>query len=224
MHQAVETLRLVAGQADSVLQGHAGWMVANSILAMVPLVLAVVLFRPGARRGWWFWPGVVAFVLFLPNAPYVLTDVVHLFDDIRHVHSDLQVLGLVLPLYLAFFLVGFCCYVLALRRLQHYLAIDAPRVPWWALLLTLHALCSVGIYLGRVLRFNSWDVLFAPLHLASSADSLNGGLPLVLILCTFVVLTVGTAAANLTIDGLDRWLRPIARRGRLVVERFGLAH
>ena len=53
------------------------WMSFNAFLATVPAVLAVVLFhRPRARTVTW-WVGVVAFGLFLPNAPYVVTDLIH---------------------------------------------------------------------------------------------------------------------------------------------------
>jgi uncharacterized membrane protein len=214
---------MVAGEAQSVLHGHVGWMAWNMVLAAVPMLLAMLLFRPGIRRRplWWF--GVVAFVLFLPNAPYVLTDVIHLFDDIRVVHSDLKILGIVLPLYLAFFTVGFLCYVLAMRCLRSYLISDAVRVPRWPLMFGLHALCAVGVYLGRVMRFNSWDAVTSPAEVASTADALNDVFPLVIIGCTFVVLVVGSIVTNLMIDATDRRVRPWLRRGRLAVQRLRAA-
>ena len=218
-----ETMRLVAGEAQSVLHGHVGWMAWNMVLAAVPLVLAMILFRPGANRTWRWWTGVVAFVLFLPNAPYVLTDVIHLFDDIRVVQSDLKILGIVLPLYLAFFTVGFLCYVLALRCLRSYLITDAPSLPRWPLMFGLHALCAVGVYLGRVMRFNSWDAVTSPAQVASTADALNDAVPIVLIACTFVVLVVGSIITNLMIDATDRRVRPWVRRGRLAVRRLRTA-
>jgi uncharacterized membrane protein len=61
------------------------FMVWNSLLALVPLALALVVFRRGARTGTFWWrAGVAIFVVMLPNAPYVLTDVIHLVDAAPH--------------------------------------------------------------------------------------------------------------------------------------------
>ena len=61
------------------------FMVWNSVLAAVPLVFACMLFRRGVRAaGAVWWIGVAAFVVTLPNAPYVLTDLVHLVETAHH--------------------------------------------------------------------------------------------------------------------------------------------
>src|SRR5258707_813088 len=67
-----------------------GFMLWNAFLAGCPAALALALFtRPAPeRRGVLWWAGLAAWVLFLPNAPYVLTDVVHMIDDIQRAHSD----------------------------------------------------------------------------------------------------------------------------------------
>jgi uncharacterized membrane protein len=52
----------------------------NLLLALVPLVLSMLLFEDERTRGWFWWLGVGLFVAFLPNAPYALTDVIHLFE------------------------------------------------------------------------------------------------------------------------------------------------
>ncbi|MDQ1384469.1 MAG: hypothetical protein QOG65_1848 [Actinomycetota bacterium] len=59
-----------------------GFMLWNLFLAAVPAVLALALFPTSARRGVAWWLGFGAWVLFLPNAPYLLTDVVHMVHDI----------------------------------------------------------------------------------------------------------------------------------------------
>ncbi len=80
----LETMVRNAGETVyGVVSDHGPWMVWNTILAVVPLVLALALFRSGCRRSVGWWCGVVAFVAFLPNAPYVLSDVIHFFDDVR---------------------------------------------------------------------------------------------------------------------------------------------
>ncbi len=72
-------------EAAVVLAGNARWMGWNLLLALVPLALALLLFRGRRERTALWWLGTAAFVAFLPNAPYVMTDVIHLFTDVRMV-------------------------------------------------------------------------------------------------------------------------------------------
>src|SRR3954447_3333569 len=106
--------------ADVLLQ-HSRWMTWNALLALVPFGLAQLLFgRPRSRTAVW-WAGLVAFVLFLPNAPYVLTDVIHLFEDVRRIGSDRAVLFVLVPVYAGLFAVGFGSYVLSIRHMLRWL-------------------------------------------------------------------------------------------------------
>ncbi|GAA5093762.1 DUF1361 domain-containing protein [Nocardia iowensis] len=142
------------------------WLSWNTLLAWVPVVLALLVFR--MRRGdrrvsrspvWW--AGVALFVLFLPNAPYVVTDLVHLRDDIRFV-GDGPVVTTVLPVYGAFIVSGFLAYYLALAELGRYL--DYVGLTRWRTPVTLglHLLCAVGVFLGRWTRLNSWEPVVQP--------------------------------------------------------------
>src|SRR5690242_9088327 len=99
------------------------FMVWNTFLALLPLALAIVLFRPErvAARGRLWWIGVAAFVALLPNAPYVLTDVVHLIAAVRQTHSHEAVALFVLPAYAAFFFIGVESYALCLRKVRRAL-------------------------------------------------------------------------------------------------------
>jgi len=223
MFGLVETIRAVAGEGRAVLVDHGDWMAWNTLLAMVPLFLATRLFRKENERTWRWWLGTAAFVAFLPNAPYVLTDVVHLVTDIRRGHhTDLEVLFLVMPLYLGFFTVGFGCYVLALQRLRLYLSVTSPRVRWWVVAVALHGLCAIGLYLGRVLRFNSWDIVVSPGRLIGTADTLTDTLPMVAMAVMFMILVVLTALFDVIIEGCERRVRLLADLGREKAERYGL--
>ncbi|MBF6065137.1 DUF1361 domain-containing protein [Nocardia terpenica] len=142
------------------------WMSWNTVLAWIPVVLALLVFRTGRdgqtlSRSPLRWAGAVLFVLFLPNAPYVVTDLVHLRWDIRVV-GDGPVVSTVLPLYAVLIASGFLAYHLALAELGRYL--DATgRSPWKIpAILTCHLLCAVGIFLGRWARLNSWEPVVQP--------------------------------------------------------------
>ena len=96
-----------------------GW---NAVLALVPLTLALWLFRPGHARDLW-WPGLLAFLLFLPNSAYTLTDVIHLVYRIRREPLvPVWTVALVLiPQYAAFMMAGWQAHVLSLLHCGDYL-------------------------------------------------------------------------------------------------------
>lgn len=211
-----DLVRLAAHDARSLAGSHGAWMSWNVVLAAVPLLLAVVVFRHAGRRTVLWWAGAVAFVLFLPNAPYVLTDVIHLVDDIRLARSDLQIVVEIFPLYAVFFAVGTLCYVGALDQARNYARRAAPRLPWWPVELTLQALCAVGIYLGRAVRLNSWHVVTRPGTVLASVDDLTGRVPLAMISATLVVLLVVTFLGRAVLDAVAAAGRGAAQRLRRV--------
>jgi uncharacterized membrane protein len=165
------------------------WMSWNLFLAFIPLLLSVWLFRHKRGRTWLWWSGLFVFIAFLPNAPYVLTDIIHLYTDVRIYPSDWLITLIVIPLYFLFILAGFEAYVLSLINLGSYL----QRQGWgrWVLgaEMALHGLSAIGVYLGRFLRFNSWDLVT---NLDSVFDSVINDLaakrPLAVTVITFVVI------------------------------------
>jgi uncharacterized membrane protein len=153
----------------SALVGNVDWMGWNLVLALVPLVLARFLFGHRPRPRWLLWTGGVAFVAFLPNAPYVLTDILHVPADMALTHDSPWLAAALLGQYAVLIGAGFVAYVLSLVRLERWLAEHGvSRGAVLAVDLSLHALSAVGILLGRVFRFNSWDVLTDPRGLAGA--------------------------------------------------------
>jgi uncharacterized membrane protein len=169
-------------------------MVWNLFLALIPAALALALFRRGCRHGVAWCGGVVLWMLFLPNAPYVLTDVGHMVDDIK-VAPTRTVAYLVLGTYACFFALGVSSYALSLHALRQHLRRVAPAWTVAPGLLVVHGLCVVGVYLGRVLRFNSWDALLAPARVIEAVAHVPRGSTVVLLLVTFLVVGVATYIA-----------------------------
>ena len=150
-----------------------GFMLWNLFLAAVPArPRARRSSRRSGRRGVPWWVGLVAWVLFLPNAPYVLTDVVHMVHDIRNCALPTRQAYLVIATYGVLFA--------ARPRVVRVLAAVLPPVPASARsptgssrrsMLSVHALCVFAMYLGRVVRLNSWDVVTAPSQVAAVVAS-----------------------------------------------------
>ena len=145
-------------------------MLLNVALAIVPLVLAALLFRPEWRRGLLWWILFAVFVLFLPNTVYIFTDLLHLV--LRFAKSRTYRWGrslLVIPQYIVFVGGALEIYTLSLVWLGRYMASAGaqrwvPPMEW-----TMHALSPLGIYLGRVVRLNSWDIFKDPVSVFTEA-------------------------------------------------------
>jgi uncharacterized membrane protein len=171
---------------------HSGWMAWNLFLAFIPLALSVWLFRRTSQsRCILWWVGFLVFIAFLPNAPYLLTDIIHLIHAIRTNYSVWIITLVLIPQHLLAILAGFEAYIVSLINLGYYLHRQGARkFIIWAELMT-HALSAVGIYLGRFKRFNSWDLVTQPNDLLETViDDLTSKRPVLVIAITFVVLTV----------------------------------
>lgn len=171
---------------------HSGWMAWNLFLAFIPLALSVWLFRRKSQsRSILWWIAFAVFIAFLPNAPYLLTDIIHLIQAIRTNYSVWIITLVLIPQHLLAILAGFEAYILSLINLGYYLHRQGARkFIIWAELIT-HALCAIGVYLGRFKRFNSWDLVTQPDDLLESViDDLTSKRPVLVIATTFIVLTV----------------------------------
>ena len=148
----------------------------NLFLALIPLTLSFYLFRPSAIRNLAWWAILLVFIAFLPNAPYILTDSIHIIELSQN-RSIWAVILVLIPQYVLFIVAGFEAYVISLTKLDNYAA-DLLAQKYLILLKAIvHSLCVVGIYLGRFERFNSWDFVTKPdtVILTTARDLLNGG-------------------------------------------------
>jgi len=132
----------------------------NLFLAWAPLGLAWLALRPGATP----WPVRLAlglaWLLFLPNAPYLVTDLMHL-----RYRGPMPLQYDVVLLFTAA-LNGLALGLISLYWMQE--AVAAWLGQWPGRLFALAALgaAGFGVYLGRYGRWNSWDVVVRPAALA----------------------------------------------------------
>jgi len=133
-------------------------LVWNLFLAWVPLGLALLLYDRHVRRaGYATLAGLgLLWLLFFPNAPYIVTDFKHLagstgekfwFDGV--LIATAATTGLLL---------GF----VSLYLLQAIVRRGVGARYAWLFVFAVLGLGSFGVYLGRVLRWNSWDVFVRP--------------------------------------------------------------
>ena len=171
---------------------HSGWIAWNLFLAFIPLALSFWLFRRKSQsRSLLWWVGFLVFIAFLPNAPYLLTDIIHLINAIRDYYSVWIITLVLIPPHVIAILAGFEAYVVSVMNQSQYLKQQgAAKFAVWSELLT-HALCAIGVYLGRFPRLNSWDFVTQPEAVVRTAlDHLTSKRPVLLMAVTFVILTV----------------------------------
>jgi uncharacterized membrane protein len=160
-------------------------------ITLTLMLLDIFVVRQGGHRSLRWWIGFLLFTLLLPNAPYILTDVIHLYSDIKFGNYSIWILTLILvPQYLLYMLMGFEAYVLSLLGLNHYLKTQGWEKWIFPAEVITHALCAIGVYLGRFVRFNTWDVFLIPDAVFNKVvNDLVGRVPFLVMLITFMVIT-----------------------------------
>ena len=182
----------ILANAFETFNKYSGWIVWNLFLAFIPLTISFGLFlRRSKKRSLLWWIGYVVFITFLPNAPYLLTDIIHLIEAIRADYSIWITTLIFIPLHTLAILAGWEAYVISLINQSHYLKKHGAKRFVFASELITHALCAIGIFIGRFRRFNSWDLVTKPdVLFVSTISDLTTKKPLLVIAITFIVLSI----------------------------------
>ena len=97
----------ILADAFEAFNNYSGWIVWNLFLAFIPLILSFWLFlRRSKQRSLLWWLGLIVYITFLPNAPYLLTDIIHLIEAIRANYSIWITTLVFIPLHLLAILIG----------------------------------------------------------------------------------------------------------------------
>lgn len=137
------------------------FLIWNLILGYIPYFLSTQIKTeiPGTIKFYLF---ILGWLLFLPNSFYLLTDFVHL-----HHNTDLQYLFDILLL-TCFSIAGFYAGISSMLHIHQLLKMKYSSQKCRRLIVILCFLSSFGVYLGRILRFNSWDIVSNPVDLFSN--------------------------------------------------------
>jgi uncharacterized membrane protein len=134
------------------------FLIWNIFLALIPYMIStsLVLFQNRIEKRWLIWIPFLAWLCFFPNAPYILTDLFHLKR-----RTDIP-LWYDLALILFFAWNGLMLGYASLMDMQSVLATRFNMWIGWVASVASLLLAGFGIYLGRFLRWNSWDVISSP--------------------------------------------------------------
>jgi uncharacterized membrane protein len=135
-----------------------GW---NLFLAWIPFALSAFFSQYKQKQKWKQAVLFVSWLLFFPNALYIVTDFVHLQGE-----SNMPWWYDAVLLFASSFM-GIVLAFISLRRAEIYLQNFFHPKQVNGLMAFILFLGSFGVYLGRFQRWNSWDVLHNPLALAS---------------------------------------------------------
>ncbi|MDD3694075.1 MAG: DUF1361 domain-containing protein [Candidatus Pacebacteria bacterium] len=145
---ALSLLRLFLSEETSYL-----WLNWNLFLALLPLLFAWLAIH-FSRQFLLNKVFLFLWLFFLPNAPYLITDLIHL--NTVAPRSLVWYDGVMI---FSYALVGVFVWLTSTLLLEQHFHWK-KWVIWLIALLT-----GCGIYLGRNLRFNSWDIFYRPHHI-----------------------------------------------------------
>ena len=139
-------------------------LVWNLFLAWIPFALAYITYALSWKRIWLYL--VIPFfaflwLIFFPNAPYILTDLQYLNTNVTPVPLWFDIILLVW-----FSWTGMLLGLISLYLMHEIVHRHFGRWPGWIFVLVVSGLSSAGIYVGRFMRWNSWDILGNPTELA----------------------------------------------------------
>lgn len=134
------------------------FLIWNLFLGYIPYFISLEIKStvPGTYK---FYLLLIGWLLFIPNSFYLVTDFVHL-----HHNSDLQYIFDVILLTF-FSIAGFYAGISSMLHIHRLLEMKYSAEKCRQILISLCYIISFGVYLGRILRFNSWDVVSNPIRL-----------------------------------------------------------
>ena len=150
--------------AESLLYGETthDYLLWNLFLSWLPFILAVWLRYTLRNHLWSSWKALfitIAWLLLLPNSFYMISDFIHLRDL-----SEEQILFSAIT-FTAFVFTSLCLGIASLY-IVHTELLKRMRGRAAAILVGVLLLAvSVAIYVGRDLRWNSWDIIVSPFGL-----------------------------------------------------------
>ncbi len=140
------------------------FLIWNLVLAVIPyLISSIVTLHSNKIKNWKIALIVLIWLLFLPNSFYIITDLVHVVKSSGNLfYYDLLLIS-------SFAITGFFLGLSSLVQIEQ--VVEKLNFKPKTISCSLFLICFLngfGIYIGRVLRFNSWDIISNPIDLFST--------------------------------------------------------
>ena len=137
------------------------FLIWNLFLAIIPYFISsyIIVKSKQKKSNLLLVISFICWLLFLPNSFYIITDLVHIVSPT----GTLFYLDLIIIC--SFATIGF---LLGLLSLDHFkILLHSKKLTKYTtyIILFVCLLCGFGIYLGRILRYNSWNIISNPFQL-----------------------------------------------------------
>jgi uncharacterized membrane protein len=154
---SIVCVALVRFRASQTGSPHYAFLIWNLFLAWIPFCIAYITYITAIQRRWLYVIVPVSaflWLIFFPNAPYILTD----FQHLSNAGVDVPVwYDVIMLIWFAF--TGLFLGMVSLFLMQEILRREFGRWFGWGFVFVVAGLTSIGVYMGRFLRWNSWDIL-----------------------------------------------------------------
>ena len=142
-----------------------GFLIWNLFLALVPYIISTKLKKFNLQNTSKIKLSSIIFIwlIFLPNAPYIITDFIHLH------HSKSTLIWLDIFMLFSFASTGLLLAIISLNDIFKLIKQKWNSKIAHIFIIASTFLCGFGIYLGRFLRFNSWDLFTKPIHIIKTS-------------------------------------------------------
>ena len=143
------------------------FLVWNLFLAYTPLAVSSLLINNVTlvQKRRYLLPLLACWLFLLPNAPYLITDFIHLNKENNiPVWFDILLIS-------SFTLTGLLFGLASMHNVYKIVLVKTTAIAAKIIMLIICGLCGFGIYLGRFLRYNSWDILQKPVSLVTDIFS-----------------------------------------------------
>lgn len=209
-------MELLRGWSDRNIYNFMDW---DMFLAWVPSILALLLkgIQEGIRKQTAVRRVLIGFcgaawLLFYPNAAYLISSTLHPFIGYRpepNIRFTFETeFWMHLLLFFSAALIGVLLSYHALLIIHQLIKQTYGKIAGWIGAIVILMLSSFGIYVGRFVRWNSWDVLNRPIELLQQSWAIMTDIEHLRLLVPFTgLILMCTLVGYASLFGLARMIR-----------------
>lgn len=165
-----------------ITSGHALYLflVKNLLLAIVPWFISTIVFFGENKKGFRLYALVFMWIIFLPNSFYLMTDIIHLGKGIRTAPIWFDAISL-----LSYGICGLLFGIVSLKMMEEKASELIGRKKSSVVRAVFIYVSCFGIFLGRFLRWNTWDLFTNFFELAQDVIGIFSCISKLMFVCKF---------------------------------------